>query len=247
MGKFNRLVRELLKNCQDATWSEHEVNEYIDRAKVLKTKIGRFCEKYAIDEDGLAIWHYVAALVQLIEQTKEDNTAWFSSDVSFDFEKKQVRQIKAWLIEDFDAEHVKPVKKAYADKDEDGSQDEDDEEGLNGLERGKELVSSFNELVAELADKCENTDWSKAEYDDYLTRIEAYQEKLTDHIKTLDKPFDAEHQAITVNTDELLDFVAERYAIINELGNVLTLYANVEDRRWLKTLPVNDFWEKIEK
>lgn len=245
-GKFNRLVRELLKNCEDANWSEHEVDEYLGRVKDLKTKIGRFCDKHVIDEDELAIWHHAAALSKLIEQTKEDNTAWFGSDVSFDFEKKQVQQVKRWLIEDFDDAYVKPAKKGSTDE-EDQDADEDDEEGLSGFEREKELVGTFNELIAELVDNCENADWTRADYNEYITRIEAFQEELTGHVDTLDKHFDADQQAITVNTEELLDFVIERYAIVKETGNVLTLYVNVDSKEWLNTLPVDDFWEKIEQ
>lgn len=248
VGKLNRLVRELLKNCQDSTWSGDDVDEYIERVKALKTQIGRFCDKHAFDEDGLAIWHHLAALLKLVEQTKESNTAWFGSNVSFDFDKKQVKQVKAWLIKDFDDEYVKPTKKADDEDDEDDddqADEEDDENGLERFEQEKELVGTFNELVAELADNCEATEWSTMEYDDYLTRIETYREELIDYTNTFDKPFDTEHQAITVNTDELLEFVTERTAIIKESDSVLTLYVNVEDKQWLESLPVDEFWEEI--
>ncbi|MCC5612381.1 hypothetical protein LC612_38135 [Nostoc sp. CHAB 5834] len=249
-GKFNRVIRELLKNCQDATWSEEEVDDYLERAKALKTKVGRFCEKHVVDEDGLAIWHNMADLTKLIEQTKEDNTSFFGSNVSFDFEKKQIQQIKSWLTEEFDALYTKPTKESTANIDEDQddeNDDQDDEKSRNDFEKESELVSAFNELVAILAGNCDNEDWTIAEYKEYIASIETFQEELTDYIETLDKSFDADKQAIIVCTEELLDFVVERTAIVKETGNKLTLHVKGDAKKWLDDLSLDDFWVEIEE
>ena len=250
VDRHNRLVRELLKNCEDSTWSEHEVDEYIDRVKTTQKKVTRFCEQQAIDEDGLAIYRNLSSLLKLVEKIKEDESGFFSSDVTFDFDKAQVKEVKGWLIEDFEDEYVKPAKKKSADEDDDEKDDEDDsdddEKELSSHQQEKELLKDFRDLIEELTDNSKDSEWSVKDYEAYQDRIESFSVELTTYMKTLDKPVDADTLAIRVHTDQLYEYVDDRTAVVDEDDDTLTITLSVNDRAWLKSLPSKDFYEEVE-
>ena len=250
--RHNKLVRELLKNCEDATWSETEVDEFIARIKKVQTKITKLCDRHIMDEEGLAIYHHSAALLKLIETTKEEESSFFSSNVSFDFEKPQIKTIKSWLIEDFENEYVKPAKKKCADDDDeeeedDDEDDDDDTKGLSGISQEKKLVKTFNGLVKDFAQHVEGIEWEKGEYDEFETQIESFQDELTEYTGSIKKPLDTDRHALSVRTEDFWDYVSGREAVVKEDDDKLTLFANLESKEWLKTLPVEDFWEELEE
>jgi len=222
MDRHNRLVRELLKNCQDSSWSEPETDEYIDRVKKTQKKVTRFCDEQAINEDGLAIHRNLSSLLKLVETTKEEESGFFSSDITFDFDKVQVKEVKGWLIEDFEDMYVKPVKKKPVDEEEDEEDDSDDE---------KELT---------------NSEWMALQYLDYIERILLFSEELIAYLDTLDESVDTDTLAIAVHTENLLEYVTERTAVVKEDEEKLTVFANVNDRAWLESLLLEDFHEEIE-
>lgn len=120
LGKFNRLVKELLDNCgEDDTWSEEEVTDYLERAEALEDKILQFCDYHHIDDESLVIVANLGVLVAYVEKAKDEKSGMFTSDVCFDADKEQKREIGSWVVSDFDEE---------ADEDSDDEQEEDADE-----------------------------------------------------------------------------------------------------------------------
>ena len=243
LTRFNRLVREVLNNCVESTWSEGEVDDFLERSKALRNRVSRFCDGQTIDEDELAIHHYLKSLIKLIEQTKENHTHFFGSDVEVDFDKKQIKAIKTWLINDFEKVYQKPATKKGADEDD---EDDNDDEEVNSFEQEKELLATFDELLSELVDNCKNSVWTVSEYDDYQERIHTFQTELLEYTDEIGSRFDADQQAIAVNTSALLEFVTARRAVVAADKDTLTLHVNEEEAEILTDLRVDDFWELVE-
>ena len=120
VGKFNRLLKELLDNCgEDDTWSEEEVTDYLERVEALGEKIRQFCDYHHLDDESLVVMTNLDALVTYVENAKDEKSGMFSSDVCFDADKAQKRTIESWVVSDFDEE---------ADKDNEDSNDEQEED-----------------------------------------------------------------------------------------------------------------------
>ena len=120
VGKFNRLVKELLDNCgEDDTWSEEEVTDYLERAEALGEKILQFCDYHHFDDESLVIVINLDALVAYVENAKDEKSGMFTSDVCFDADKEQKREIESWIVSDFDEE---------ADEEDEDSDDEQEED-----------------------------------------------------------------------------------------------------------------------
>lgn len=118
VGKFNRLVKELLDNCgEDDTWSAEEVTDYLERAEALGDKIRQFCDYHHLDDESLVIVANIEALTTYVENTKDEQSGFFSSSVSFEADKRQKREIESWVVSDFDEE-----------ADDNGDHDDDDEQ-----------------------------------------------------------------------------------------------------------------------
>ena len=233
--KFNKLIKEVLKNCQDDTWSEDEVDDFIDRAKNLLKKIDKFCADQALNEETLAIYHHGKSLIKLIEQTKADYTHTFGSDVDFDYSKKQIKELKSWIISDFQ-------QTIEAEEDEEEDEEEPEEEN----EQESKLLASYNELVDEFLESCDNTVWTNEEYEDYENRLKAFKSELDEYTEEIEEKFDDDEQAIAVNLDVLIKFVADMEAVEDDDDDDnRTVTANTKQKKILKALKLDDFWQEV--
>ena len=127
VGKFNRLLNELLDNCgEDDTWSEEEVADYLERAEALGEKILQFCDYHHIDDESLIIVANLDTLIAYVEKAKDEKSGMFSSDVCFEADKEQKRKIESWVVSDFDEEAGEDEGDNEADEQEVDTDDEDD-------------------------------------------------------------------------------------------------------------------------
>jgi|GEM_PF-3227251 len=123
--KYNRFLNEFLDNCQEATWSKDEVDDFIERCDGLNEKIVLFCDANNIDEEELSIWNHLDTLIIFMEvQLDKMTNAFFGKPtVELDLSDKDHTRYEALIVEDFDQLYSEDE-----DEDEDEGEDEDEED-----------------------------------------------------------------------------------------------------------------------
>ncbi|MBO0935087.1 helix-turn-helix domain-containing protein [Fibrella sp. HMF5335] len=127
VDKVNRLIKELIKNAGRTTWDEGEVDDYILRVDTLKEKLLKFCEKHAIDEEGLQLWAVLTELVNFMTAHMKENRPWLGSEVTFNLSKEAIRSWKDNMVDEFDQEAYE-ADEDEEDEDEEDEEDEDEED-----------------------------------------------------------------------------------------------------------------------
>lgn len=128
VSKFNRLLRELLHNCKEATWEADDVNDFNERIEVLKKKLVKFCAAQNIDEEELALYHNINALLDFWGEIKEECTGFFSDDVELDLDKEKIAEIRSWLIDEFHEAHPGDEEEQEYESDNYEDDEEEDDE-----------------------------------------------------------------------------------------------------------------------
>ncbi len=131
---YEKLVAELMDNCQDTEWTVAELDEVADRADALREKIEAHCEKYDVDVDELAIYVNLSELKDYVEKLKKKQTS-SESKVTVDLTDKEKNRLSVrWLLLGFDDE--------VTDDDETEEDDDDDEEDLAPIRTRKTLAGA---------------------------------------------------------------------------------------------------------
>jgi transcriptional regulator with XRE-family HTH domain len=129
--KYNRFLNEFLDNCQKATWSKDEVDDFIERCDGLNEKIVLFCDANNLDEEELAIWNHLDALIIFMEvQLDKMTNAFFGKPtVELDLSDKDHARIESFIVEDFDQLYFEDMELLDDENDEDeDDEDKDDED-----------------------------------------------------------------------------------------------------------------------
>lgn len=125
VNRYNRLIQELLDNCDDIRWTGDEVDDFLELAETIKTKVTQYCDANGIDERRLLIHQGLTFLINEVSEMQDDQTSGFlaSSSVDFDFSDEYQTKLKSYMVDRFEQQYpseVPPVvspDKAVSDED----------------------------------------------------------------------------------------------------------------------------------
>ncbi len=111
VNRHNRLLQEVLENCDECRWSGDEVDEFLERAESLKDQVKAFCDANQIDERRLLIFQGLTFMINDVQDMQDEQTSGLFSGSSVDFEHGPEHQgkIKAFMVQNFDQEAPAPV------------------------------------------------------------------------------------------------------------------------------------------
>lgn len=120
--KFNRLIREFIDNCQDSTWEQDEVEDFIERADTLLGKVTALCESVPMDEESLAIWNHLDILIGFMGELLEGQGKGIfgKSAIELNLSHQEKNRFAEFAILDFEDE--------YVEEEEDSEEDDEDEQ-----------------------------------------------------------------------------------------------------------------------
>ena len=128
VDKFNRLLKEFTDNCQDSTWDQGDVEDFIDRGETLLEKVTALCGKIHVDEESLVIWNHLEILLDYMDEVLEGKKSVFGkAEIEFDLSKAERKRFKAYRVDDFDDIYEEPEEDEDLDDDDDDDFDDDDE------------------------------------------------------------------------------------------------------------------------
>ncbi|MVM39502.1 hypothetical protein GO730_21065 [Spirosoma sp. HMF3257] len=137
VNRYNRLLQEVLDNCDDCRWSGDEVDEFLEQAESIKDKVVSFCKAHQIDERRLLIYQGLVFIISEVEEEQEEQTTglFSGSSVDFDYGPEYQAKIKAFMVQTFDQEVPASstpvesgVKTEVNDEDDEWEEEDDDDE-----------------------------------------------------------------------------------------------------------------------
>jgi DNA repair exonuclease SbcCD ATPase subunit len=135
VNRYNRLIQEILDNCDDCRWSGDDVDDFLERAESIKDKVVAFCDANQIDERRLLIYQGLIFIINDIEEEQEDQTTglFSSASVDIDFSPEHQAKYTSYLVQSFDQEapSIVPqtdVPSLASDDDEESDWDDEDKE-----------------------------------------------------------------------------------------------------------------------
>lgn len=129
--RYNRLIQELLDNCDDLRWTGDEVDDFLQLAEAVRTSVQQYCDANAIDERRLLIYNGLSFIIDEISEMQDDQTSGFfaSSSVDFDFGDEYQAKLKSYMVDRFEQESPRDlmVRKPVFDPNYDAAENDDDE------------------------------------------------------------------------------------------------------------------------
>jgi predicted transcriptional regulator len=132
VNRTNRLINEVLDNCDDCSWSGDDIDDFQERAESLKDRVKSFCDANDIDETKLLIYQAITFLINDIEEEQSHQTSGFfgmltGPSITITYSEKHKDKIKSYLITDFHQQSPIPVLPSETkDIEDDSWTDEDD-------------------------------------------------------------------------------------------------------------------------
>lgn len=104
--RYNRLIQELLDNCDDLRWTGDEVDDFLQLAEAVRTSVQQYCDANAIDERRLLIYNGLSFIIDEVSEMQDDQTSGFfaSSSVDFDFSDEYQTKLKSYMVDRFELE-----------------------------------------------------------------------------------------------------------------------------------------------
>ncbi len=101
LNRYNELVTEFVESCQESTWHESEIEEFLDRCEALKVKIEEYCKLRYIKPETLQIYGNLGKMIQQMKNAY-NSIGIFSSRYHFDLCDKSKKRWQDTKLESFD-------------------------------------------------------------------------------------------------------------------------------------------------
>lgn len=105
VARSNRLLNEVLENCDNCSWSDDEIDDFLERCENLKDRLKAFCDANDIDERKLLVYQAIDFIISSIEDDKAQSRSGifsvFSSGVTLDYSEDFKQKIRSFLASDF--------------------------------------------------------------------------------------------------------------------------------------------------
>ena len=121
--KYNGLVKELLDNSEECSWTLHEIVEYHDNWLHLENQIKTYCESVSTDPENLQIWQNTVSFCDTFEKIIDSKA--HLSKVRIDISEESQEDLQDTLIKSFDEEFAE-TPDFFASMDDDDDDDDDE-------------------------------------------------------------------------------------------------------------------------